>query len=287
MITLPVGAIPLGCRLDGRLVHQIDYSKTETGQSKVTLELSDFSTLELLLVEGGPKVSVEPWPSDRPVASCMTDYEVVLSPRSDHPWFEKNGADGEKARPKEKRYRFLCLDRVEAKNLAWAQFISEFPKEETCNWDVERVSRMRKQAPVVVRIDRPRPDKPGYLKSAGARSIDAIYADLVEGLHSVRPPWAKEDNGIDEVETYPSGIIDEYFSSVERWRAPELTGKSPMPEGQIEWSAQRGGSEGWYIHGRLVPQGGKDTFLIFLGKTFQGLEHAYLIARWCAQLTGE
>jgi len=91
-------------------------------------------------------------------------------------------------------------------------------------------------------------------------------------------------------------LIDEYFSisisitynssteSVPGHRL-NLTSIWPTDTHWIACYAVTGNSEGHYIHVDLI-RTGETRDLVFLGKTFQGMQHAQLIAAKCAELLG-
>lgn len=87
-----------------------------------------------------------------------------------------------------------------------------------------------------------------------------------------------------ELLTELGDMVDEYFhiDYVIRGRGTFL-----WPD-NVHWIAcyaVTGGSEGHYIHVDLIDREDKRT-LVFLGKTFLGMQHAQNIAARCAELLG-
>lgn len=83
------------------------------------------------------------------------------------------------------------------------------------------------------------------------------------------------------------GLIDEYFDIDPEVRRNGFCGLLQWPD-NIHWIAcyaVTGGSEGHYIHIDLIDRDGNRT-LTFLGKTFQGMQHARCIADRCADELG-
>ncbi len=107
------------------------------------------------------------------------------------------------------------------------------------------------------------------------RTIRAIYKDLHAALKA-------------------KGLIDEYFNAASRFPGMEpntpgyrLGLDSVWPE-DAKWVAcyaVTGGAEGHYIHVDVI-RNDRTSDLAFLGKTFQGMDHARKIANACADLLG-
>lgn len=102
------------------------------------------------------------------------------------------------------------------------------------------------------------------------RKIADIYCDLSESLKEV---GYYPDDGLSRMdymckEDYRQSLRDAVFPE-HRW---------------IACFAVTGDSEGHYIHVEVVKDDSRE--LIFLGKTFQGMEHAYRIALVCARILG-
>ncbi len=94
------------------------------------------------------------------------------------------------------------------------------------------------------------------------RTIKEVYNDLCKAL--------QED-----------GIIDGYLAVMNH----DFDYNQPFPDFQwISCFAVTGGSEGHYVHIEII-DGDKRT-LLYLGKTFEGMDHAYKIAQKCAELLG-
>ena len=130
---------------------------------------------------------------------------------------------------------------------------------ETVNKKLER----RYIPPIEIVIWEPVPDKPGYVRKAGMRTIGEIFKELSQRL--------KENN------LWP----DEYFQVTTDWDYD-----IPFPEFHwISCFAVTGGSEGHYIHIEIINDDRRK--LIYLGKTlFQGMDFAYDVARACAKHLG-
>lgn len=127
-----------------------------------------------------------------------------------------------------------------------------------------------KVEPIEIQKWVPHPEKPGYLKYTGNRTINEIFTDLRKRL---------EEEGL---------LPDEYFHVF-----LDVDENALFPE--YRWIAcypVTGGSEGHYIHiDALVPREiDRETLieskLIYLGKTFQGLEFASKVAAACAKYLG-
>jgi len=118
----------------------------------------------------------------------------------------------------------------------------------------------------------PNPDKPGYLRHVGNPTYREVYRELYKALEN-------------------EGLIDEYFSNQYDTGMSPGKDKSDTPIPNFRWVAcwaVVGGSEGHYIHVELVyPDDAHKHFIheaFALGKTFQGWDHAWTIARRCAEL---
>jgi len=86
-------------------------------------------------------------------------------------------------------------------------------------------------------------------------------------------------------------MIDEYFHVANRYdKSPgfNITAESDWPEQGAKWIAcyaVTGSNEGHYIHVDCV-YNDQTRDMIFLGKTFQGMDHAQRIACICAEELG-
>lgn len=117
--------------------------------------------------------------------------------------------------------------------------------------------------PIEVNIYEPVPDKPGYIRQTGRKTVQQVYDELVQRLRD------------------KDMLPDEYFSL----SADEMA-QEPFPEHRwIVCFAVRGGSEGHYVHIELIPLNGRRRIL-YLGKTFQGLARAQAIANACGAHLG-
>lgn len=104
------------------------------------------------------------------------------------------------------------------------------------------------------------------------RSIKEIGRELIAALHAYE------------------NLIDEYFTIASNSPTHPMPGHrlnilSNWPD-DVHWIAcyaVRGSSEGHYIHVDLI-RTDESRDLVFLGKTFQGMQHAQLIAARCAEL---
>lgn len=131
-----------------------------------------------------------------------------------------------------------------------------------------------KVEPIEIHKYGPNPEKPGYLRYAGNRTVGEVFKELQERL---------KDEGL-----LPEEYFDLVYDSV-AWPKPE----AEFPRCRvIACYPVTGRSEGHYIHiDALVARHGKDSFLIeavplFLGKTFQGFEFAAAVANACARHLG-
>lgn len=127
--------------------------------------------------------------------------------------------------------------------------------------------------PIEIKKWVPNPEKPGYLKYAGNRTVVEVFTELKKRL---------EHDGL---------LPDEYFCISGDYRRD---GDKPFPE-RHRWIAcypVTGDNEGHYIHvDALVPRE-KDgehyleSVPVFLGKTFQGFDFAAKVAAACAKHLG-
>lgn len=79
-------------------------------------------------------------------------------------------------------------------------------------------------------------------------------------------------------------LIDDYFDDTSRLFHDRGGPDWPTSWRWIACFAVTGGSEGHYVHVEVI-QGGTRR-LMFTGKTFAGMEHAYKMARRCAEHLG-
>ena len=91
------------------------------------------------------------------------------------------------------------------------------------------------------------------------KPLESVYAYVVKKLREHTPG---EDNWY--------GIIEEYFDIADRYAHPRRCW--PTNCNWISVFAVTGGSEGHYIHVEAITDDKRE--LLFLGKTFQGLDHA-------------
>jgi len=107
----------------------------------------------------------------------------------------------------------------------------------------------------------------GYLRRVGTRSLSDILEDLIKKLR----------------EDYKELDYFGFSSAIERKDREQVTW--PEKWRWIACYAVTGGSEGHYIHVEVVLS--DDTrILVFIGKTFQGMAHAFRIANKCAMFLG-
>ncbi|SFR12472.1 hypothetical protein [Desulfoscipio geothermicus] len=127
-----------------------------------------------------------------------------------------------------------------------------------------------KVEPIEIEKWEPHPEKPGYLKYTGNRTIGEIFTDLRKRL---------KEEGL---------LPDEYFDV---FLGVDKNASFPV----YAWIAcypVTGSNEGHYIHiNAMAPREiGRETLieskLIYLGKTFQGLEFASKVAAACAKHLG-
>lgn len=124
--------------------------------------------------------------------------------------------------------------------------------------------------PIEINLYEPVPDKPGYVKVSGRKTIKDVFEELEKRLKA---------QGF-----YP----DEYFSNN---NDSEKEGEKPFPEFRwISCFAVTGDSEGHYIHVEIIYCDEKLNIgrrdLMFLGKSFQGMDYAFEIAKICAKHMG-
>lgn len=128
---------------------------------------------------------------------------------------------------------------------------------------VANIPRIR---PIEIELYRPIPDKPGYVEVVGRKTKKEVFNELEKRLKA---------QGF-----YP----DEYFSS----RDYSNEGDKPFPEFRwISCYAVTGDSEGHYIHIDVIPYDENlERNIIFLGKSFMGMDYAFEIAKACAKHLG-
>ena len=100
----------------------------------------------------------------------------------------------------------------------------------------------------------------GYIIETEAKSLQSVYKYLNDGL---------------------GDMIDEYFS-ISGERKYSESAKFPLDYNWIACFPVTGGSEGHYVHVEIINNDKRD--LIFLAKTFQGMEHAWDIAKKLGEL---
>jgi len=137
----------------------------------------------------------------------------------------------------------------------------------------------------------------GYLRRRRWRTYREAFRDLHNALDRIDCPkcgWSdKQEVGVhckpcpkcgEETE----GFLDEYFSPGHDYPR----GAENQPIGnfwRIICYAVTGGSEGHYVHVEIVRERGEDANRIdclALGKTFRGWDHAWAMAKRCAELLG-
>jgi len=116
----------------------------------------------------------------------------------------------------------------------------------------------------VVEVDEwiPSPEKDGTLTRKRWRTLKDVAMDLNAGLKTVGIDM--DDHGM-----YP-------------WSINGADTDTIPPHKWIACFAVTGGSEGHYIHVEALL--GEHRMPLFLGKTFQGMDHALAIASACAKL---
>lgn len=117
---------------------------------------------------------------------------------------------------------------------------------------------------IEIEIYRPHPEKPGYLKLERNKTIVEVYDELV--------PILKEQGVYDELDyfTISGSWQDEREFPNYRW---------------IACFAVEGGNEGHYIHVEAISNadGEFQREIVFLGKTFCGLDYALKVANVCTK----
>lgn len=109
----------------------------------------------------------------------------------------------------------------------------------------------------------PSPEPPGYLVRKRWRPLGEVGKNLNAALKSL------------------DMLPDEYGMNLDT----DMTPDTPCPEHRwIACFAVEGGSEGWYIHVDALT--GDHRIPLFLGKTFQGMDRAYEVARTIAKILG-
>ena len=128
-----------------------------------------------------------------------------------------------------------------------------------------------------IELWKPHPDKPGFVVVDRVKTVQEVFDELVAKLEEEK-------------------LIDEYFtisSTIKYGRDDELNRDKPFPD--YRWIASyavTGGNEGHYIHIDVINHVKGSTALhntalsVFVGKTFQGMEHAQNLASRCAELLG-
>ena len=120
--------------------------------------------------------------------------------------------------------------------------------------------------PIMLCIDEPIPDKPGYVRELPRKTAE-ILAELMTRLDAegLRP--------------------DEYGFSLSASREIDNGTFWPLRYAWVACYAVTGGSEGHYIHIDVITREDK-RILMSLGKTFEGMDKALLIANACARHLG-
>lgn len=106
-----------------------------------------------------------------------------------------------------------------------------------------------------------------YITQEHGKPLESVYSHIVEQLRK----------GYDEDNWY--GPIDEYFSIANKYDGPKYW---PTDYRWIAVFAVTGGSEGHYIHVEAISDNRRE--LLFLGKTFQGMDHALEIVKILSKL---
>ena len=107
----------------------------------------------------------------------------------------------------------------------------------------------------------------GYIVNEQPKTMDEVYKWVCEELR-------KRDPEPNEYRRY--GIIDEYFSAFYEHTERKLW---PLDHAWLAVFAVTGGSEGHYIHVEAIWRDDNRRELLFLGKTFQGMDHALEIVK--------
>ncbi|MCA1064735.1 hypothetical protein QTG56_24300 (plasmid) [Rossellomorea sp. AcN35-11] len=106
----------------------------------------------------------------------------------------------------------------------------------------------------------PNPENSPFMMTERVKTYKEVYQELSEVL--------KKEGVYDELDYFSNMMRreDSEFSTTYRW---------------IACFAVEGGNEGHYIHIETISEGGNE--LIYLGKTFMGLEHALKVSNICTQ----
>lgn len=133
----------------------------------------------------------------------------------------------------------------------------------------------------------------GYLKRKRFRTYREVFRDLHRELDRIECPkcgWSDyRERGVyckpcPECGEETEGFIDEYFSLAHDY--PREAADQPIgPFERIICYAVTGGNEGHYIHVDVIRENGASDCLA-LGKTFRGWDHAWAMAKRCAELLG-
>jgi hypothetical protein len=137
----------------------------------------------------------------------------------------------------------------------------------------------------------------GYCKRLRYCTRREVFRDLYKALNIQICPACKQEQPCQSGVWCPpcprcgaemESFIDEYFLMA----GPDKTADNYVPRVQfVDCHAVTGGSEGHYIHvGFLTTVNGEDNTTHYsqlaTGKTFKGMDHAYAIAKRCAELLG-
>ena len=123
--------------------------------------------------------------------------------------------------------------------------------------------------PIEIELWEPVPDKPGFVRQVGCRTIREIFRDLVSYLEAA-------DVQFEDLDYFQPSAIARYENGID----------SPFPDYHgIACYPVRGSSEGYYIHVDVIYN--QVATNIYLGKTLfegeEGFNRAAIIANTCAK----
>jgi hypothetical protein len=113
------------------------------------------------------------------------------------------------------------------------------------------------------------PEKKGYLRKVRNKTVKEVFDETVAFL--------KERDLYDELD---------YFSISHPWSIDAKKTDFPNPWRWIACYAVVGGSEGHYIHVDVIDTEGKRE-MIFIGKTFSGMDHALKVSNLLSKVFWE
>lgn len=100
----------------------------------------------------------------------------------------------------------------------------------------------------------------GYVKNEKPKTMQEVYE------------WVCKELKKHNTEPYTVGPFEEYFSNMHRYNERHTRSHWPLDYHWIAVFAVTGGSEGHYVHVEAIT--GEKRELLFLGKTFRGMDNA-------------